>query len=57
MKNGYENYGECGSRQMNFENSERNAEPRRREHKIEDEEYPEIDTYQKYLRLQEEEQA
>ena len=49
MKNGYESYGECGSRQMNFENSKRRAEPRRREHKIEDEEYPEIDTYQRFL--------
>ena len=47
---GYESWGEAAAKQGSWENRKsKRAEPRRREHKIEDEEYPEIDTYQRFL--------
>jgi len=50
---GYESYSKAATRQMNWENrKQQRAEPRRQKHK--DQEFPDVDTFQRYKRLQEE---
>ena len=50
---GYESYSKAATKQANFENRKlREQEPRKREHK--NQEFPDVDTFQRYLKLQQE---
>jgi len=47
---GIENYGEAAAKQANFENrKQREQEPRKRKHRKEEREFPDVDTFQRYL--------
>ena len=46
---GIENYGEAAAKQANFENrKQREQEPRRRKHR--GQEFPDVDTWQQYIK-------